>query len=112
MRRIINLGEHNICGIHLSHIDYNETYLFMLTFLLGAVFSNVNDINLEEFKEMGYNFGIMFQIMDDFDKINPINAEDIKLLSNLRSTFDLGTKTIIGRDEDEIIDDLSDLMTE
>jgi len=50
--------------------------------------------------------------MDDFDKINPINAEDRKLLSNLRSTFDLGTKTIIGRDEDEIIDDLSDLMTE
>ena len=32
MRRIFNLGEHNICGIHLSHIDYNETYLFMLTF--------------------------------------------------------------------------------
>ena len=54
----------------------------------------------------------LFQIMDDFDKINPINAEDRKLLSNLRSTFDLGTKTIIGRDEDEIIDDLSDLMTE
>ena len=47
-----------------------------------------------------------------FDKINTINAEDRKLLSNLRSTFDLGTKTIIGRDEDEIIDDLSDLMTE
>ena len=50
--------------------------------------------------------------MDDFDKINPINAEDRKLLSNLRSTFDLGTKTIIETDEDEIIDNLSDLMKE
>ena len=50
--------------------------------------------------------------MDAFDKINPINSEDRELLSDLRSTFDLGTKTIIGRDEDEIIDDLSDLMTE
>ena len=50
--------------------------------------------------------------MDAFDKINPINDEDRELLSDLRSTFDLGTKTIIGRDEDEIIDDLSDLMTE
>ena len=50
--------------------------------------------------------------MDDFDKINPINAEDRKLLTNLRSTFDLGTKTIIGIDEDEIIDELSDLMSE
>ena len=50
--------------------------------------------------------------MNTFDKINPINAEDRELLSDLRSTFDLGTKTIIGKDEDEIIDDLSDLMTE
>ena len=50
--------------------------------------------------------------MDAFDKINPISAEDRELLSDLRSTFDLGTKTIIGKDEDEIIDDLSDLMTE
>ena len=50
--------------------------------------------------------------MDAFDKINPINAEDRELLSDLRSTFDLGTKTIIGRDEDEIIYDISDLMTE
>ena len=50
--------------------------------------------------------------MDAFDKINPINAKDRELLSDLRSTFDLGTKTIIGKDEDEIIDDLSDLMTE
>ena len=45
-------------------------------------------------------------------KRNPINAEDRELLSDLRSTFDLGAKTIIGKDEDKIIDDLSDLMTE
>ena len=54
----------------------------------------------------------LFLIMDAFDKINPISAEDRELLSDLRSTFDLGTKTIIGKDEDEIIDDLSDLITE
>ena len=50
--------------------------------------------------------------MQDFDKINPLNQEDRKLLSDLKSTFDLGTQTIIGLDEDEIIDDLIDLMTE
>ena len=50
--------------------------------------------------------------MDAFDKINTISAEDRELLSDLRSTFDLGAKTIIGKDEDEIIDDLSDLITE
>ena len=50
--------------------------------------------------------------MKDFDKINPLNQEDRELLSDLKSTFDLGTQTIIGQDEDEIIDDLIDLMTE
>ena len=50
--------------------------------------------------------------MKDIDKINPLNQEDRKLLSDLKSTFDLGTQTIIGQDEDEIIDDLIDLMTE
>ena len=50
--------------------------------------------------------------MDDFDKINPLKQEDRELLSDLKSTFDLGTQTIIGQDEDEIIDDLIDLMAE
>tara|TARA_B100000945_G_C20114635_1_gene471928 strand:+ start:476 stop:643 length:168 start_codon:yes stop_codon:yes gene_type:complete len=45
-------------------------------------------------------------------KINPLNQEDRKLLSDLKSTYDLGTQTIIGQDEDEILDDLIDLMAE
>ena len=50
--------------------------------------------------------------MPDFDKIYPISQEDRKLLSDLKFTFDLWTQTIIGQDEDEIIDDLTDLMAE
>ncbi len=50
--------------------------------------------------------------MKDLDKINPLTQEDKDLLCDLKSTFDLGTKTIIGQDEDEIFDDLIDLMTE
>tara|TARA_B100000214_G_C23699176_1_gene504457 strand:+ start:355 stop:522 length:168 start_codon:yes stop_codon:yes gene_type:complete len=50
--------------------------------------------------------------MSNLDKINPLNQEDRELLSDLKSTFDLGTETIIGQDEDEIVDDLNDLMTE
>ena len=41
--------------------------------------------------------------MQDSDKINPLNQKDRELLSDLKSTFDLGTQTIIGQDEDEII---------
>ena len=36
--------------------------------------------------------------MQDFDKINPLNRKDRELLSNLKSTFDLGTKAIIGQE--------------
>mgnify|MGYP001487316847 CR=1 FL=1 len=50
--------------------------------------------------------------MQNFDKINSLNQEDRDLLSDLNSTFDLGTKTIIGQDEDEMVDELIDLMTE
>ena len=50
--------------------------------------------------------------MHNQDKLNPLNKVDKELLSDLKSTFDLGTQTIIGQDEDEIVDDLIDLMTE
>ena len=50
--------------------------------------------------------------MQNIDKINPLTQEDRELLSDLKSTFDLGTQTIIGQDENEIVDDLIDLMTE
>ena len=48
--------------------------------------------------------------MQNYDKINPLNQEDRDLLSDLKATFDLGTQTIIGQDDDEIVDDLIDLM--
>ncbi len=50
--------------------------------------------------------------MQNFDKINPLNQEDRELLSDLKSTFDLGTQTIIVQDKDEKVDDLMDSMTE
>ena len=50
--------------------------------------------------------------MQDFDKIKPLKQEDRELLSDLTSTFDLGTQTILGQDEVEIVDDLNDLMSE
>ena len=34
-------------------------------------------------------------------QINPLTAEDRKLLSDLSSTFDLGTQTIIELDEED-----------
>lgn len=56
--------------------------LFMFTFLLGALFSNNDKINLEEFKEMGYHFGIMFQIMDDYKDMSTDNNYANFILTN------------------------------
>lgn len=56
--------------------------LFMFTFLLGALFSNNDKINLEEFKEMGYHFGIMFQIMDDYKDMPTDNNYANFILTN------------------------------
>ena len=39
--------------------------------------------------------------MDEIDKINPLNAEDRELLSDLTATFDLGTQTIMGQDKEK-----------
>ena len=50
--------------------------------------------------------------MHNFDKINPLNQEDRELLSDLKSTFDLGTQAIIGQEQVEMVDDLIDLITE
>ena len=50
--------------------------------------------------------------MHNFDKIKTLSQEDRELLSDLKSTFDLGTQTIIGQDEDEIVDDLNVLKIE
>ena len=38
--------------------------------------------------------------MDDFDKVKPLTAEDRELLSDLTSTFDLGTQSLIALEID------------
>ena len=45
------------------------------------------------------------------DKINPLNTKDRDLLSDLSLTFDLGTQSTIGQDEDEITEEFVDLIS-
>ena len=50
---------------------YKTCSLFMFCFVVGAVFCGKIDYAIiDEFKQMGLHFGIMFQIMDDFKDIN------------------------------------------
>ena len=46
-------------------ISLKTASLFSLAFTLGAIFS-CKETDIDSFSEMGYNFGMMFQIMDDF----------------------------------------------
>jgi len=39
--------------------------------------------------------------MDDCDKVKPLTAKDRELLSDLTSTFDLGTQSLIELELDE-----------
>ena len=48
-------------------IKYKTCSLFSFSFLMGAFFSNkTDDETIEDFKEMGLHFGMMFQLMDDY----------------------------------------------
>ena len=43
---------------------YKTASLFSFAFILGALFGKQD--NIDDFKKMGYLFGLMFQLMDDF----------------------------------------------
>ena len=45
-------------------ILYKTCSLFMFAFVLGGIYSGMK-INVEDYKMIGYYFGLMFQIMDD-----------------------------------------------
>ena len=47
-------------------IIYKTSSLFMFSFILGAIYSGETNLDIEQFKQMGLNLGIIYQIMDDF----------------------------------------------
>ena len=46
-------------------IKYKTCSLFSFTFILGGIFSR-KDIDIAPFKKMGYHFGMIFQLVDDY----------------------------------------------
>jgi len=59
---------------------YKTAALFSFAFCLGALYTE-NDINYLDFKKMGYYFGIMYQILDDFKDIKTDNILNNYILS-------------------------------
>tara|TARA_Y100001968_G_C18966364_1_gene530157 strand:- start:362 stop:520 length:159 start_codon:yes stop_codon:yes gene_type:complete len=47
--------------------------------------------------------------MEAIKETTPLNEQDKNLLSDLTSTFDLVTQTIIGLDQEDIFNELKDL---
>jgi geranylgeranyl diphosphate synthase, type II len=65
IEELVNFKVTNNVQVVKNIMIYKTCSLFIFTFLLGGIFSG-KEINLDDFKEMGYHFGIMFQIMDDY----------------------------------------------
>jgi len=69
--QMLDLKE-NIEELINMKIEFNSTNiilfktcsLFMFAFILGGIFSG-KKVNIEDYKMIGYYFGLMFQIMDD-----------------------------------------------
>lgn len=66
VEELLNFKVPNNSSINL--IYYKTSSLFIFAFILGNIFSGTN-INLEDYKNMGKYFGLMFQIMDDSNDI-------------------------------------------
>lgn len=62
---------------------YKTCSLFTMAFTLGYIFSGKEiDDNIKDFKKMGYYFGIMFQIMDDFNDKETDQADANYIIQN------------------------------
>ena len=65
VEKLINRKLELPCNNVKQMIVYKTCSIFIFSFLLGGLFSG-KDINIQEYKDMGYHFGIMFQLMDDY----------------------------------------------
>lgn len=64
IKSLLNIDINNNNDHYLT-IIYKTSSLFMFSFLLGGIYSGKNNINIEQFKLMGMNLGIIYQLMDD-----------------------------------------------
>lgn len=64
IKKLFNIDLNN--DSHYLTIIYKTSSLFMFSFLLGGIYSGKENLDIEQFKLMGMNFGIIYQIMDDF----------------------------------------------
>jgi geranylgeranyl diphosphate synthase type II len=71
-------------------IKYKTCSLFSFCFLLGAIFSiKLNTEFINDFKDMGLYFGMMFQIMDDYkDRHTDIPYSNYILINGLEKSVE------------------------
>ena len=77
---------------------YKTCSLFIFSFLLGAIFSG-KDVNLSEYKKMGYYMGLMYQIMDDFKDINT----DDPLINYIKKTGKINSLKVYNKSKKELL---------
>jgi farnesyl diphosphate synthase len=65
---------------NINIINYKTSSLFIFAFLLGGIYSN-KQVNLEDYKQIGIYFGLMYQIMDDSRDIDK-DKKEINIVLN------------------------------
>jgi len=65
---------------NLNIINYKTGSLFIFAFLLGGIYSNTQ-VNLEDYKLIGYYIGLMYQIMDDSRDVDK-DRKEINIVLN------------------------------
>lgn len=68
-------------NININIINYKTGSLFIFAFLLGGIYSN-KQINLEDYKQIGIYFGLMYQITDDSRDIAK-DKKEINIVLNI-----------------------------
>lgn len=108
LEELTNLQLDNLDNTNKKIIIYKTCSLFIYSFLLGGLFSGEN-INIKEFKRMGYCLGIMYQIMDDY-KDRETDEPDANFI--LSYGFDKGREVFNeASDELEILLKKNNLLT-
>jgi geranylgeranyl pyrophosphate synthase len=89
----VNISD--LLNINIDESDYliniyKTTSLFIFSFVLGAIYSGNPNIDIEDFKKMGLNLGIMYQIMDDFCDIKEdINNTNFVKINGCEKSLDI-----------------------
>lgn len=63
----LNLNKNSSPSNYINMVHYKTSSLFVLSFLLGYVFSRKTTSNIDSIEKIGRHFGLIYQVLDDLE---------------------------------------------